>query len=83
MPTLRDLRERALLSSGELAKLCAVTKSAVSLWESGEHRPSAEHRRRLVTIFQCSADELLAAIRETRAQYERKKRGADNERPAA
>ena len=83
MPTLRDLRERALLSSGELAKLCAVTKAAVSLWESGEHRPSAEHQRKLVTIFKCSPDELLAALRETKARYERRKQNAENERPAA
>ncbi len=85
MPTLKDLRERALLSQSELAKLCHVQKQAVWHWENGVSRPSSEHQRMLVQIYQITPDELLTALRETRAlRKERDKPQEDEkERPAA
>lgn len=66
MATLKDLRERALLSQGELAKACDVNRQTIYHWESGLWRPKPEHQRKLVEIFKCTPDELLAALRETK-----------------
>lgn len=80
MPTLKDLREQALLSQGELAKACSVNRQTVYAWESGRVRPKPEHQRMLVQVLGCAPHELLAALKETK---ERRKQSADNERPAA
>lgn len=80
MPTLKDLRERALLSQIELSRVIGVTHDAVYSWESGRKQPKPEHRRKLVEVLRCSPDDLLAALKETK---ERRKRSADSERPAA
>lgn len=85
MPTLKDLRERALLSQLELARAMGVTHDAVYSWESGRKSPKPEHRRMLVAIFKCTPDELLAALRETqewRKERDRPRR-EEKERPAA
>jgi transcriptional regulator with XRE-family HTH domain len=86
MPTLRDLRDRALLSQSELAGLCHVRQHTVSLWETGQSSPQAEHRRALVQALHCSPEELLAALqatREAREARERREQAEENERPAA
>ena len=85
MPTLKDLRERAMLSQGELAKAMDVSHQTVYLWESGQRQPKAEHRRRLVDVLKCTPDELFAAVKETQAlRKERDKPQEDEkERPAA
>ena len=72
MTTLKDLRERALLSQGELAKACGVNRQTIYNWERGLWRPKTEYQRKLVEIFKCTPDELLAALRETKE----KKRGS-------
>jgi transcriptional regulator with XRE-family HTH domain len=82
MASLKDMRELALLSQSELAKLCHVQKQAVWHWENGVSRPSAEHQRRLVEIFNCTPRELLAALKETKEQYEKKRKGEESERAA-
>lgn len=66
MATLKDLREHALLSQGELAKACGVNRQTIYHWESGLWRPKPEHQRKLVEIFKCTADELLAALKEAK-----------------
>ena len=66
MATLKDLRERALLSQGELAKACDVNRQTIYHWESGLWRPKPEHQRKLVEILKCAPDDLLAALRETK-----------------
>jgi len=80
MPTLKDLRERALLSQLELARVIGVSHDTVYSWESGRKQPKPEHRRKLVEALGCSPDDLLAAMKETK---ERRKQIIDNERPAA
>ena len=72
MTTLKDLRERALLSQGELAKACGVNRQTIYNWERSLWRPKPEYQRKLVEIFKCTPDELLAALRETKE----KKRGS-------
>lgn len=66
MATLKDWRERALLSQGELAKACGVNRQTIYHWESGLWRPKPEYQRKLVEIFKCTPDELLAALRATK-----------------
>ncbi len=82
MPTLKDLRERAMLSQTEVARACGVIIQAVSQWEHGRTRPTPANQRKLVSLYHCTPDELLAALRETRAAREGRGK-AENERPAA
>ena len=83
MPTFKDWRERALLSQGELARAADVNRQTVYSWESGRKRPKPEHKRRLVEIFKCTPDELLAAIRETQEWREKRRQAEQKEQPAA
>jgi len=78
MATLRDLRERALLSQSELARACGVDRQTVWLWEALRVRPSSEHQRKLVKVLKCSPEELLAAIKPSK-----RRDGGEKERPAA
>lgn len=76
MPTLKRLREEALLTQEELANACGVSRQAVWKWEHAQARPSIAILRRLVEVLGKSPKEVLDAIDET--AKERKK-----ERPAA
>ena len=80
MPTFKELRERAMLSQNELARLCAVTSATVYYWESGRTLPRLAQQRKLVEALKCTPDELRAALQATQ---ERRKQRADDERPAA
>lgn len=82
MPTLKELREQAGLSQGELAKLCGVAPNTVYFWESGRTLPRLMQQRNLVKALNCTAEELWAALEETQAARERRQR-AEEERPAA
>lgn len=66
MPTLRDLRERSLLSQTELAKAVGVNRQTVCSWEQGRKSPKAVNRRKVVEALRCTPDELLAALAETK-----------------
>lgn len=85
MPTLKDLRERAMMSQSEVAAACGVHPHTISFWETGYSRPTPVHQRSLVKILNCQPEELLAALKETRAlRKERDKPPEDEkERPAA
>jgi transcriptional regulator with XRE-family HTH domain len=83
MPTLKDLRERALLSQIELSRAVGVTHDAVYSWESGRKSPTPEHRRRLVDIFKCTPDELLAALKETQALRKERDKPPEDEKERA
>ena len=82
MPTLAQLRERAMFSQGELAKRCGVAPNTVYFWESGRSLPRLNHQRVLVEVLGCTPDELLAAMKETKEARERRER-EEGERPAA
>ncbi len=75
MPTLRDLRKLALLSSTELAEAMQVNRKTVWEWEHAQSRPSPAHQRRLVEVLKVSPAELLQALDET-AKEEKKERAA-------
>ncbi len=64
--TLKELRERALLSQGELAKAVGVHRLTVVAWESGRTKPHPEQRRKLVEALHCTPEELLAALASTK-----------------
>ncbi len=82
MPTLKELRERAMLSQSELAKLCAVTPNTIYYWESGRTQPRLMQQRKLVEALKCTPDELWAALKETQEAKERRRHETE-ERPAA
>jgi DNA-binding XRE family transcriptional regulator len=67
MPTLKDLRERVLLSQSELAQMIGVHQQTVHIWESGRFKPLPRYQRKLVEALRCTPDELLAALKETQA----------------
>jgi transcriptional regulator with XRE-family HTH domain len=75
MPTLKRLREEALLSQTELAQLCGVSRHTIWKWEHGQGAPSPAHRRKLVEIFRKEPKELLEAI-ETTAKAPQKEQPA-------
>jgi DNA-binding XRE family transcriptional regulator len=83
MPTLKELRERAILSQGELANAIGVHRRTIIAWELGEFKPRPKQQRLLIEIFRCTPEEFLAALRETKEAREGRKREAEEKRPAA
>ncbi len=67
MPTLRQLREEAVLTQAELAQQVGVSVTAISHWETGNKRPRASNIRSLAKAFGVTPQEVLAAIRQTRS----------------
>jgi DNA-binding transcriptional regulator YiaG len=76
MASLRDLRERVMLSQTELALACGVDRQTVWLWESRRVRPSPEHQRKLVEVLRCAPDDVLAAIKPSKPKEDEKERPA-------
>lgn len=83
MPTLKDLRERAMLSQGELAKALHVHRMTVVAWEHGDFKPRPNMQRQLVALLQCIPDELLAAIKETQALRKERDKPPEDEKERA
>ena len=84
MPTLKDLRERAMLSQSELAQIIGVHQQTVHIWESGRFKPLPRYQRKLVEVLRSTPDELLAALKETQARRKKKEKPETaKERPAA
>ncbi len=65
MPTLRDLREDALLTQAELAEACGVSAQTVSEWENARVIPSIRNRRKLVETLRKTPKEVKEAIQAT------------------
>ncbi len=63
MPTLRQLREEAVLTQAELAELVGFAVTAISHWETGNKRLRAANIRSLAKAFAVRPQEVLAAIR--------------------
>jgi len=80
MPTLVQLRERAMLSQSEVAALCDVATHTVYYWESGRRVPRLKQQRKLVEALHCTPEELWAALKETK---EGRRKQEEKERPAA
>ncbi len=58
---LKQLRKRAGLRQVEAAVQLRVSQSAVSQWETGGCKPRADLLPKMVQLYRCTADELLAA----------------------
>jgi transcriptional regulator with XRE-family HTH domain len=58
---IRELRESAGLTQGELASELGVDRSSVTKWETGKSRPRTEDLPKLAEVLQCSIDDLYAA----------------------
>ena len=65
MPTLKALREEALLSQAELADRCGVTVQTIYYWERGETVPRLSHIRKLVEALHKTPAEIREAIQAT------------------
>jgi transcriptional regulator with XRE-family HTH domain len=61
---LRALRERRLLTQGELAERVGVRYQTVWTWETGVARPRPGAMRKLCEVLQVTPEELLAALDE-------------------
>lgn len=70
MPTLRKLRESAVLTQEELAGKVGVSATTISHWETGSKRPRATNIRKLAEALDVSPQEILAAIQETLSRQE-------------
>ena len=58
---IKDLRERAGLTQGELAARLGVGQSTVAMWENGTNVPRASLLPKLAEVLHCSIDDLYAA----------------------
>lgn len=58
--TIRELREKAGISQGELAKAMGVTQGAVSQWENGMSHPKIPLLKRLAETLGVTVDELIS-----------------------
>jgi transcriptional regulator with XRE-family HTH domain len=67
MPTLKKLRELAILTQAELAEKVGVSVTTLSHWETESKRPRASNIRKLAMALGVSPQEVLAAINETRS----------------
>ena len=56
---IRDLRESAGLTQGELASELGVDRSSVTKWETGKSKPRTEDLPRLAEVLQCSVNDLF------------------------
>ena len=63
--TLRDIRQDALLTQEDVAKICNVTQAAVSRWESGEYPIPRKYWKFYRSHFRLTDDEINDAINET------------------
>ena len=70
MNAIKRYRNKFGLSQCELADLCGVVPSTISMWESGERVPNSYSLKKLCEIFSCSADEVLG-LRESVDTIER------------
>lgn len=62
MISIRKHREQMKMTQAQLAVLCGVGKTAVSMWETGERKPDIIMLKKLAGIFGCTADDLLEPI---------------------
>ena len=68
MPTLRQLREKVMLTQEELAQACGVRRYTIWEWEHARARPSIANQRKLVKAFEVNSIDLLQAIEETKKE---------------
>lgn len=61
LPTkpLREWREKAALSQGELAKLAGVNLHSISDWELGNSEPQPKNKRALATALGILPEQII------------------------
>lgn len=59
MNDLKRIRMQKNMTQVELAEMLGISRTAVSMWETGEALPRAETLKRLAKILGCTIDELL------------------------
>jgi DNA-binding XRE family transcriptional regulator len=64
-PTLRELREWAVLTQAELARKVGVSVTTISHWETGNKLPRSSKIQKLALALEVDSQELIAAIRRT------------------
>ena len=71
-PTLRDLREQAVLTQQEVAHQMGVADNSVSHWELGQQRPRVANIRNLARIYGVSPRFIVASLQATDEATEKK-----------
>ena len=61
-PSLRELREWAVLTQEELAQLINVSAAAISLWEAGKKQPRSKHIHRLAVALEVTEQDILSTL---------------------
>ena len=64
--TLKNLRILQNVKQKDLLKVLNVSSGCLSQWESGKRQPSIETIPKLAKILNCSIEELVLAIIETK-----------------
>lgn len=65
MPTLRQLREQAVLTQAEVAEKIGVSVTTISHWETGSKRPRVGNIRKLAETLGITPQDVLAAVNQT------------------
>ena len=66
--TLRRLMADKKVSPNDAAFFCGVSRSAVSLWRTGQCLPHGYHFDRLYLLLACTSEELDSALEGTRLE---------------
>lgn len=79
MPTLKEMRDEAILTQEELAQRVGVTKMTIYSWERGETGPRPAHIRKLAEVLGQDPKVVraasLAVQKEYKAKQQAKERG--------
>ena len=67
---MKQLRERVKLRTVDVASKLGIAESTVRNWEHGRSVPKFELIKPLLSLYECSFDELDLAIKTTKAQME-------------
>lgn len=59
MNKLKALRESADITQNEIAIILGVSRTSVSMWETGHAMPRADKLPKLAEILGCTVDDLL------------------------
>lgn len=68
MPTLKQLREEAVLTQPELGQLCQVSKQTIWGWETGVVTPRPSHIRKLAEVLGKSVVEIREALQASKEE---------------
>lgn len=70
--TFVELRKRAELTQRQVAEALGVTVTTVSSWETGLKEPRLDfaQTQKLMELYECSIDDLVAALQSLRQKRE-------------